>query len=533
MTQKATEKTPLMVSGNDEKVVTKAPLPTWRFVIPFLTSLLIFVNHYCRDSVGALEKQMETHVGMTESQYASLNSLYFLPNIITPLLVGTAAHSLGGAPKCLVYAVILGAIGHSIFAYACEIKNIPMLFFGRIVAGTVYEVIDFLPIVCTGALFKDEWGQIVGATNAFLRAGSVATFVLCPIFYRKLGFTAAIWFCAALAFMSIAAAFGAKYLLEQIEIIQKKWAKSSLSASSFQENIPPVTSGNASPEAYASRGFSSSPSMTSNRRRHSRGKQRPYADSDLCENDAIHLSARGGDGENNSSPTFSCLPFFSLSASYYLYLTAGMMLYGSMVPFWFTGSKFLQESYHLSMETADALLLIPEGSIIFLSFPMGYILDNYLSSVSVKLSALGASILLVPIAYVLLLLGTLPEDTPYSVVADPPIVAMMVLGLGYGVSNCMFWTALIQIVPEEYLGPASGLLASSLNVMPSVIPVITAIQMPLRYGFWNLIVLSVVGLIGVASAFMAAITLRSSEKKEEEGVQLEGERASGGDFISI
>lgn len=178
----------------------------------------------------------------------------------------------------------------------------------------------------------------------------------------------------------------------------------------------------------------------------------------------------------------------------------------------------MQESYHLSMETADALLLIPEGSIIFLSFPMGYVLDNYLSSASVKLTALGASIVLIPLAYCLLLMGTLPEDTPHSVVSDPPLTAMLLLGLGYGISNCMFWTALIQIVPEEYLGPASGLLASSLNVMPSIVPVITAIDMPMRYGFWNLIVLSIVGTLAALSAFVAAVTLQTPEEdKEEDG----------------
>ena len=198
-----------------------------------------------------------------------------------------------------------------------------------------------------------------------------------------------------------------------------------------------------------------------------------------------------------------------------------------------TGSKFLQVSYHLSMETADALLLIPEGSIIFLSFPMGYVLDNYLSSASVKLTALGASIVLIPIAYCLLLLGTLPEDAPPSMISDPPLTAMLLLGLGYGISNCMFWTALIQIVPEEYLGPASGLLASSLNVMPSVIPVITAIEMPLRYGFWNLIVLSLVGTIAAGSAFVAAITLRTTEEKGENVMNGQSQVEDRNDFISI
>lgn len=481
------------------------PLPPWRFVVPFLTSLLIFVNHYCRDSVGALEKQMEHELDMTEAQYGSLNSLYFLPNIITPLLVGTAAEKMGGAPTCLVYAVTFGAIGHAIFALGCETKSVSVLFFGRMLAGMVYEVIDFLPIVCTGALFKDEWGKIVGATNAFLRAGSVATFVLCPIFFRRFGFTTAIWFAAALACCSIAAALGARCLLAKLsKIHDERIARSESKYNDVNnDSISSPMHGEAS-EAYASRGFTYSP-RTKKGRDEKTTLQR--ADSDLSDYDPVHI------GEEGSSHIFSCLPFFSLNKSYYLYLTSGMMLYGSMVPFWFTGSKFLQESYHLSVETADALLLIPEGSIIFLSFPMGYVLDNFLSTASVKLYALGTSIVLIPIAYWLLLAGTLPEDAPASLVANPPITAMLLLGLGYGVSNCMFWTALIQIVPEEYLGPASGLLASSLNVMPSIVPVIAAIQMPLRYGFWNLIVLSVVGIVAVIFCFLAALSLRETEHK--------------------
>jgi hypothetical protein len=34
--------------------------PLWRWLIPLFTSSLIFVNHYCRDSVGSLEKQLES-----------------------------------------------------------------------------------------------------------------------------------------------------------------------------------------------------------------------------------------------------------------------------------------------------------------------------------------------------------------------------------------------------------------------------------------------------------------------------------------
>lgn len=124
--------------------------PFWRWTIPMLTSSLIFVNHYTRDSIGALSAQLETDVGITANQYATLNTLYFLPNVITPLLVGSAVAKLGGGPLCLLYAVIIAAIGHFLFALGCEMKYIELVFVGRIIAGSVYEVIDFLPIVCTG-----------------------------------------------------------------------------------------------------------------------------------------------------------------------------------------------------------------------------------------------------------------------------------------------------------------------------------------------------------------------------------------------
>jgi hypothetical protein len=44
--------------------------PAWRWLIPLFTSSLIFVNHYCRDSVGSLEKQLENE-GLSRNQSAS------------------------------------------------------------------------------------------------------------------------------------------------------------------------------------------------------------------------------------------------------------------------------------------------------------------------------------------------------------------------------------------------------------------------------------------------------------------------------
>lgn len=151
------------------------------------------------------------------------------------------------------------------------------------------------------------------------------------------------------------------------------------------------------------------------------------------------------------------------------------------------------------MTVADALLLIPEGSIILLSLPLGYINDKYLKSASVKLRVLSVSILLIPISYIIMMQyasNKMNESLFVSYESTSSIAvifAMVLLGFGYGISNCMFWTILIEVVPGELIGPASGLLASGLNVLPSLVPFIVMTFFTHRSDHWTMILLSLVG----------------------------------------
>lgn len=404
-------------------------------------------------------------MNITAAQYGTLNSLYFLPNIITPLLVGTASEYLGGPTICLVGAVAIAAVGHTIFALACQLHSANLLFFGRIMAGCVYEVIDFLPIVCTGALFKDEWGMIVGGTNAFLRAGSVATFVIGPFVYQEVGLVPAMWLSATIAMLSVIVAFGAYWLIKRLALLYGAEC-------------------NNNREEAEKRDFLSSPAGVYAKR------SRRFSEDCTSPNPRSH-------DEN----TLSIAPFLKLSATYYLFVCAGMFLYGSMVPFWFTGSKYLQEYYGLSVQNAGALILIPEGSIILLSFPLGYMLDNCIKSAHVRLTWLGISTFLLPVGYVLLMLEWRSPN-------PSPLISMLTLGFGYGISNCMYWTCLMQVVPEDLIGPASGLIASSLNVMPAIVPIIPVIPVSFSSsGDWNLIVLSILGCLSTACSLSAAFRI--------------------------
>ena len=90
----------------------------YKWCIPMLVGLIMFGNHYTRDSVGALEKQLEHNLKMSSNSYLDLNAIYFFPNILTPLLAGLVIDRLGGTAVCYLYSTCLASLGFVIFA--CE-----------------------------------------------------------------------------------------------------------------------------------------------------------------------------------------------------------------------------------------------------------------------------------------------------------------------------------------------------------------------------------------------------------------------------
>ncbi len=169
----------------------------------------MLVNHYTRDTVGALEKQMEVDLGLSPAQYSTLNSLYFMPNIIAPLFIGILSEKSGRPATFLLYTAIVGAIGNVIFVLAAENSNLSMFYLGRFLAGCVYEVIDTIPIIILGPLFRANWGLVVGIMNGSLRLGTVFTFGVSPIVYSHYGVIAALWLAALMAVLGVVAAVGA------------------------------------------------------------------------------------------------------------------------------------------------------------------------------------------------------------------------------------------------------------------------------------------------------------------------------------
>lgn len=104
--------------------------------IPFAISSVIFTNHYNRDAVGALEKQLESDIPISVVQYALLNTIYFTPNIISPLCAGLVIKPLGGTAKVFVIFTVFAALGSMLFAIGVQSSLVSVMCAGRFISGS-------------------------------------------------------------------------------------------------------------------------------------------------------------------------------------------------------------------------------------------------------------------------------------------------------------------------------------------------------------------------------------------------------------
>jgi len=323
--------------------------PMWRWLIPTSIGLILFTNHYTRDCVGALEKQLEFSTILPE-QYALMNGFYFAPNIISPLLLG-ALSSLHGNNLGLYFllAVTVSSVGHVLFAVGVDIANIPLLYIGRIISGSMYEIIDsLLPIVYLNQFFKPEWSTIIAILNVLLRSGSAVNFAVSPAMYRTFNLNAAVWTSAGVGVSAIAFMLIARYL-------ELKWN------AKVDEDDANTTS------KRSKFSIESSEVEMTELSTHSQ------ADESAINNNTRTAAA--------TSLTFvsiisTLVPLHKFQSVFLYYLASGSFMYGAIVPFWFMGSKFFQDNFYLDVSTADGLMIIPE--VKYNARFATFILKNYL-----------------------------------------------------------------------------------------------------------------------------------------------------------
>lgn len=195
--------------------------------------------------------------------------------------------------------------------------------------------------------------------------------------------------------------------------------------------------------------------------------------------------------------------FRALPRVFWVYALGGMLRYGSVVPFWFYGSGYLQRAYGITPTAAGNLMVLPEGLICVLSLPIAVLLDRYELDFADQQRVQGVACACIALSYVLMLMGA------------PAVVGVAALGCSYSVANCTFWTAFVLACPEHLSALGSGIVASLVNIGATVVPAILGeVRTFLQGDKGDVAMLAILGVQALAScavAFASASGLLASQ----------------------
>jgi MFS family permease len=441
-----------------------------RWVTAIVVGLIIFANHYTRDVVGTLEKQLEAGFPMSMGTYALLNSMYFGPNIVSPLVAGILIKLFGRPHRFLFLVCLVAATGHSLFWYGYQVRNINGLFIGRTLAGAVYEIIDTMPVIVLKPLFgEDSWSTAIGMINSFLRLGSVVCFIVSPYIYKlehdsvsaALACAAVIGWCgcmfSVLGWVSESCPDVSQHITDKkYELVRMADEENHVGLPDDEHIGVSDDSVTSLTEAEITDGVGDTVNGPSGQ---SRITDRENRENMCCFSQPLQKRSLCDYAQ-------SVLPLYDLPAAFYWYTLAASLMYGSCVPFWFMGSKYLQNALHLSVSKADSYMLIPELVMVFFSSLLGIIMDKYPLTARTRMIGLTVSTTILALAYIIIITCS----SPGSCVSVSPVVSMLVLGCGFTLSHGLIWFSMNIMIPAKHFEVCSGLVCSSINVFPTLIP---------------------------------------------------------------
>ena len=456
---------------------------TPRVQLAILIAWVLFANHWARDSLGALELPLESPsdgYSLSPKEYNGLSTAYFLPNCIVPLIGGVLAQrgNAGGIYVRFLCILLLGCVlvgasalvAHATFGCdgACSKVPYALLLAGRTLMGVSYEATDMIgPITFLQPRFADVWATLVSIINGINRLGSVLNFLIEPLLYDAFGLRGA---------LLVPSALGASTVL------------AGMAARRIHERYPLDAPGSAETSASTGVELTSSKQMV--------------ADGETAESDDVEAAASPAYAVSEGGGVLSQLARLfgvtvqdlrqGLGLRFWLFLGGAACTYGAVVPFWFIGAKHISVAWGYSLTAADVMMLFPEGLIGIIGPVLGCIVDRYQWRLSTRL--LVSSVSLGLVASALLLLAWAPRIVP-------PLPLVLLLGLGYAFAQNLIWMTFPSLAPASMLNLVGGLLGSSLNVAPTVLPVLVLSGVDLSR---DLACLGAVGVFGAALYLVAA-----------------------------
>jgi len=175
-----------------------------------MTCLGLFGQFYAFDNPSALNEQLKEHMLERSSMPAShydyyfnlLYSVYSLPNVMLPLMMGLAVDRCGCRIIILCLSVCV-VLGHAVFATGVGMGSWSTMIVGRIIFGIGGESIQLAQNCLLFRLFKGkEVALALGLNLSIARGGSVLNDVLSPWAAGRWGVVGACWLGVVLCVLS-------------------------------------------------------------------------------------------------------------------------------------------------------------------------------------------------------------------------------------------------------------------------------------------------------------------------------------------
>jgi hypothetical protein len=180
----------------------------YRWIILFLTCVMMIGNYYCYDIPAALNSQMDDYFGKPgdfETLFSLLYTVYSVPNIILPFFGGYFVDSWGVRICLLIFACLISA-GQAVFALGLSLKSWPLMFVGRCIFGFGGENLGVANSAILSVWFEGkELAFAFGLNLSIARLGSVINNLVSPALANSAGIQFALWFGVILCGSSIAA----------------------------------------------------------------------------------------------------------------------------------------------------------------------------------------------------------------------------------------------------------------------------------------------------------------------------------------
>ncbi|RQM14010.1 hypothetical protein DD237_000296 [Peronospora effusa] len=169
-----------------------------RWLVLFLSCVLMIGNYYCFDNPAALKSQLQQHFNtMSKDRYEVLfnllYTLYSIPNILLPFVGGVLVDRFGARVMLFAFSTAI-LTGQVIFATGCSLSSFNLMLFGRVVFGFGGESLGVAQGTLVASWFKDsELALALGINLSVARLGSVINNELSPMIAQASSVSTALW----------------------------------------------------------------------------------------------------------------------------------------------------------------------------------------------------------------------------------------------------------------------------------------------------------------------------------------------------